>query len=80
MKQTVGALLQESIGRNLLEEQGYADLTITFVDPSVDPIPEQCDEETTKALAEAAAVKAEKILENIPTVRILLQKRQEDAA
>ena len=79
MKQTVGALLLESIGRNLLEEQGYADLTITFVDPSVDPIPE-CDEETAKELAEAAAAKAEKILENIPTVRILLQKQQDGAA
>ena len=33
MKQTLGALLLENIGRDVLEEQGYADLTITFVDP-----------------------------------------------
>jgi len=33
MKQTIGALLQEIVGKDVLKEQGYADLTITFIDP-----------------------------------------------
>jgi len=75
MKQTVGALLLENIGRDLLEEQGYADLTITFIDPDA----AEATDEMNEASA-AAATPAEKILENIPMVRILLQKQQEGAA
>lgn len=33
MKQTVGNLLLDTVGKDLLAEQGYVDLTITFIDP-----------------------------------------------
>jgi len=33
MKQTLNALLLEGVGKDVLAEQGYVDLTITFVDP-----------------------------------------------
>jgi len=67
MRQTVGALLKENVGRDLLREQGYVDLTITFVDPDATS--------TSSSLDEGTANPAEKILENIPTVRVILKKQ-----
>lgn len=75
MKQTVSENLLENVGRDLLQEQGYADLTITFVDPdATNSVEVDSTEEQKDSIAvDTAASNAEKILENIPTVRIILK-------
>lgn len=70
MKQTLGELLLENVGTDLLEKNGYADLTITFVDPAASTM----DEQAAASQVESPS-SGEKILENIPTVRIILKKK-----
>jgi len=64
MKQTISALLQECVGSDILAEQGYVDLTITFVDP--DAAPDSTQDDATNE----ESPPTEKILKNVPTVRI----------
>ena len=68
MKQTVGALLSECVGRDVLAEQGYVDLTITFTDPDA------ITNAATSPDADEQAAISEKILDNVPTVRIIVKK------
>lgn len=67
MKLTVGQLLTDCIGKDLLAEDGHTDLTITFVDPNA-PVTQ------TEGSDDGPS---EKILENVPTVRIILKKSKE---
>lgn len=76
MKQTLSSLLLENIGKDVLQEQGYADLTVTFVDPDSTPgMTTVVDVNSMSASTEQEDTKkGEKILENIPIVRIILKK------
>ena len=60
MKQTLLEIIGELLGDgalNLISQRGYADLTVTFIDPDVEE--------------EGVADDQRKLLENVPTVRIV---------
>ena len=79
MKLTVGALLEDTVGGDILDEQGYVDLNITFIDAEA---PAKTEPEEEKKDAAAAAdpgeTTSEKILEHIPIVRIILKNKPAD--
>jgi len=72
MMKPIGKLMEEIIGENILSKQGYADLTITFVDPDAKSKEEESKEEKKEDEDEQ---QGEKILHNIPQVRIYLNKK-----
>ena len=71
MQQTLGELLIDNFGKDLLKEQGYIDLTITFVDPDASAV--ETGDQAAAAAQQQEEPEAEKILEHIPTVRIILK-------
>ena len=75
MKLTVGALLEDSVGRDVLAEQGYVDLNITFIDAEAARSKTETDESDSTAAASVTESQdsSEKILEHIPIVRIILK-------
>jgi len=68
MQKPIGILLEEIIGENMLAKKGFVDLTITFVDPD---LKDKADEETK---VDSPDQQGEKILLNIPQVRIILKQ------
>ena len=67
----MGELLIDNFGKDLLKEQGYIDLTITFIDP--DASAAETGDQAAAAAQQQEEPEAEKILEHIPTVRIILK-------
>ena len=70
----MGALLRENVGRDVLQEEGHADLTITFIDPdAVVGASELAQGDSAQHQQQPDEPATEKILEHVPTVRIILQ-------